>query len=116
MMSAGRMTPANQASKETSTSWRPRKYHGAFDGFAVFVGFAGSSSGASTTIDQMVMKAITNVPTSISSRTRYGQVWTLSGTRLVGRSASTTRSFALIPATASGVVVVISNRLALGGA
>src|SRR4051812_30648868 len=56
------------------------------------------------------MKAMTMVPTSISSRTRYGHVWTLSGTSLVRRSASTTRSLTLVSATtASGVVVVIEN-------
>src|SRR5262252_1745367 len=46
MMNVGSTTPACQGSKKTSISWRPRKYHGAFDGFGVRAGLAGSSMGA----------------------------------------------------------------------
>src|SRR5277367_3681240 len=106
MISPGSTTPANHGSKYTRISCSPRKYQGAFDGFGVLVGLAGSSSGASTTIDQTVMNAMTMVPTSISSRTRYGQVCTLSGTSLVSRSATATRSFTFASARASGIVVV----------
>src|SRR6266576_938051 len=106
MIRLGSTTPANHGSKETRISWRPRKYQGAFEGFGVLVGLAGSSSGASTTIDQMVTSAMTIVPTSISRRTRYGHVWTLSGTSLDSRSATLTFAFATGFAAASATVVV----------
>src|SRR5712691_11941585 len=48
----GNTTPASHGSKYTSISCSPRKYHGAFDGFGVFAGFAGCSSGAFRKIDQ----------------------------------------------------------------
>ena len=54
MISPGSTTPASQGSKYTSISCRPRKYHGAFDGFGVFAGLAGCSSGAFSRIDQTI--------------------------------------------------------------
>src|SRR6476660_1176533 len=51
MINPGRTTPASHGSKYTSISCRPRKYHGAFDGFGDADGFAGSSSGACSAID-----------------------------------------------------------------
>src|SRR4051812_1077484 len=54
MINPGRTTPASHGSKYTSISCRPRKYHGAFDGFGVFAGFAGCSSGAFSRIDHTI--------------------------------------------------------------
>ena len=51
MIRPGSTTPASQGSKYTSISWRPRKYHGALEGFGVLAGFAGCSSGAFGKID-----------------------------------------------------------------
>src|SRR5688572_8447492 len=57
----------------------------------------------------MVMSAITLVLTSIPSRTRYGQVWTLSGTSLEGRSA--TAAFALALVVAAGATAVVASAM-----
>src|SRR5215831_1021155 len=54
MIRLGSTTPASHGSKYTSISCSPRKYHGAFDGFGVFAGFAGCSSGALRKIDQTI--------------------------------------------------------------
>ena len=61
MMKVGSTTPACHGSKNTSISCRPRKYHGAFDGFGVRVGLAGSSSGASTSSDHTISKTMTKM-------------------------------------------------------
>ena len=60
MISEGITTPAIHGSKYTSISCSPRKYHGAFEGFIVSVGFAGSSSGAFSVIDQTIRMTVTN--------------------------------------------------------
>ncbi len=60
-MKLGSTTPACQGSKKTSISCRPRKYHGAFDGFGVRVGLAGSSSGASTSSDHTISRSVTTM-------------------------------------------------------
>src|SRR5208282_3478897 len=78
MMKLGSTTPAYQGSKNTSISCNPRKYHGAFDGLGVLVVLAGSSSGASIVIDQMVSKTTTAIAIRNSTRTRNGQQCTLS--------------------------------------
>ncbi len=44
----GMVTPATIGWNIVSSSWRPRKYHGAFDGFGVWLRLASSSSGAFT--------------------------------------------------------------------
>src|SRR3984893_15349957 len=54
MMRLGSTTPASHGSKYTSISCSPRKYHGAFDGFGVFAGLAGCSSGAFRKIDDTI--------------------------------------------------------------
>src|ERR1039458_1343382 len=54
MIKVGITTLAIQGSKYTSISCKPRKYQGAFDGFMVSVGLAGSSSGAFKTIDNTI--------------------------------------------------------------
>src|ERR1700730_13168761 len=78
MMKLGSTTPAYHGSKNTSISCRPRKYHGAFDGFGVRVGFDGCSSGALIVSDQMVNTAVTSNAIRNSLRTRNGQVWSFS--------------------------------------
>ena len=76
MMSDGITTPAIHGSKYTSISCRPRKYQGALDGFMVRVGFAGSSSGAFSVMDQTIRMTVTMMAARNSMRSRYGQTWT----------------------------------------
>src|SRR5215470_17694987 len=78
MMKVGSTTPACHGSKKTSISCRPRKYHGALDGFGVRVGLAGSSSGASTRSDHTSRSRMMPIEIRNSLRTRCGQVCTLS--------------------------------------
>src|SRR5580704_4255238 len=78
MMKLGSTTPAYHGSKKTSISCRPRKYHGAFEGFGVRVGLLGSSSGALIVNDQIVSTAITSSDIRNSLRTRNGQVCSFS--------------------------------------
>ena len=78
MMKLGNTTPAYHGSKKTSISCKPRKYHGAFEGFGVRVGFDGSSSGALMVSDQIVSTAITSSDIRNSLRTRNGQVCSFS--------------------------------------
>src|SRR5215467_844687 len=88
MMKLGSTTPACHGSKNTSISCKPRKYQGAFDGFGVRVGLAGSSSGASTSSDHTTSSMIMKSAQRNSERTRCGQVWILSSVGLtVGRAA-----------------------------
>src|SRR5438046_8146002 len=76
MMRLGMITPAIQGSKYTSISCKPRKYHGALDGFMVRVGLAGSSSGALRVIDHTIRISVTIMVASNSMRSRNGQTWT----------------------------------------
>src|SRR5437879_13290432 len=76
MMSVGITTPAIQGSKYTSISCRPRKYHGAFAGFIVRLGFDGSSSGALSVIDQTIRMMVMMIAARNSMRSRNGQTWT----------------------------------------
>src|SRR5215467_11171334 len=76
MISDGITTPAIQGSKYTSISCSPRKYHGAFDGFMVNVGLAGSSSGAFKVIDQTIRITVTMMAAKNSMRSRNGHTWT----------------------------------------
>src|SRR6059058_5013646 len=78
MMNVGSTTAACHGSKKTSISCRPRKYHGALEGFGVRVGFAGSSSGASTRSDHTISNRMMPIEIRNSLRTRCGQVWILS--------------------------------------
>src|SRR5215831_7004757 len=109
MMNVGSTTPACQGSKKTSISCNPRKYHGAFDGFGVRVGLAGSSSGASTRSAHTSSSSVITMAHRNSERTRNGHVWTLSSPGpvafLIGTS---TRLPATAPSgvRASGVAIV----------
>ena len=54
----GTVTPATIGWNIVSSSCRPRKYHGAFDGFGVELGLASSSSGALTKIEKISRNAV----------------------------------------------------------
>ena len=72
MIRVGITTPAIQGSKYTSISCKPRKYHGAFAGFMVRLGFAGSSNGAFNVIDQIIRMIVTIIAARNSTRSRNG--------------------------------------------
>src|SRR6266849_888253 len=75
MMSVGMTTPAIQGSKYTNISCKPRKYQGAFAGFMVRLGFAGSSRGAFKVMDQTMRMMVTMIAARNSIRRRNGQTW-----------------------------------------
>src|SRR4249920_2626235 len=54
----GMVTPAIIGWNMVSSSCKPRKYHGAFDGFGVRLMLASSSSGAFTKIENSVTKVV----------------------------------------------------------
>src|SRR4029453_11067721 len=54
----GIVTPAIIGWNIVSSSWRPRKYHGAFDGFGVWLGFECCSSGALTHTENKNVNAV----------------------------------------------------------
>src|SRR5678815_3007614 len=112
MIRLGSTTPACHGSKKTSISCRPRKYHGAFDGLGVRAGFAGSSSGASTSSAHTTSRSSTAMAQRNSARTRCGQVWTLSSPGPVAflRPTSTRR-----PLTTRSGVAMCLQLLALCG-
>src|SRR5579862_7048460 len=80
IINVGSTTPAYHGSKNTSISCKPRKYHGAFDGFGVRVGFDGCSSGAFSSSDHTVKTMMTSSDMRNSLRTRNGQVCSFSST------------------------------------
>ena len=55
----GIVTPATIGWNIVSSSCRPRKYHGAFDGFGVLLKSARPSSGAFTSAEKIVRNAVT---------------------------------------------------------
>ena len=57
---------------------RPRKYHGAFDGFGVALTSASRSSGALTNTEKIVTKAVQKSAAPNSTMMRCGHVCTLS--------------------------------------
>src|SRR4051812_46769911 len=74
----GMVTPATIGWNIVSISWRPRKYHGAFDGFGVRFGLANCSSGAFTKAEKMKRKPVQRRAATNSAASRWGHVWTLS--------------------------------------
>src|SRR3990172_414434 len=74
----GMSTPAICGSKYDSNSWRPRKYHGAFDGFGWALGLANSRSGASWKIENTVSRASTTSRATNSIASKWGHTLTLS--------------------------------------
>src|SRR4051812_1681972 len=74
----GMVTPATIGWNMVSSSCRPRKYHGAFDGFGVWLVLASCSSGALTNTEKMNVKARHASEATNSAARRCGQVCTLS--------------------------------------
>src|SRR6478672_4338845 len=54
----GIVTPATIGWNIVSSSWRPRKYHGAFDGFGVRFTLASVCNGALTNVENTSKKAV----------------------------------------------------------
>ena len=74
----GMVTPATIGWNIVSSSWRPRKYHGALDGFGVWLTLASSSSGAFTNIEKTSRNAVQASAATNSTTSRCGHTWTLS--------------------------------------
>src|SRR4051794_23016472 len=74
----GMVTPATIGWNIVSSSWRPRKYHGAFDGFGVRFTLASASSGALTSVENTSRNAVMNAAATNSTTSRCGQTLTLS--------------------------------------
>src|SRR5829696_8060954 len=74
----GMVTPATIGWNIVSSSCRPRKYHGAFDGLGVWLGLANCSSGALTNTENKNVKAVQSSAATNSAASRCGHVCTLS--------------------------------------
>src|SRR3954447_10429790 len=74
----GMVTPATIGVYIVSSSCRPRKYHGAFDGFGVWLVSARPSNGALTNAENNVTNAVIDNSAANSIDNRCGHVWTLS--------------------------------------
>src|SRR4051794_10877761 len=74
----GIVTPATIGWNIVRSSWRPRKYQGAFDGFGVWLMSARPSNGAFTSAEKIVTIAVSDSSDANSMDNRCGQVWTLS--------------------------------------
>ena len=77
-ISVGKITPAIMGWKYRSSSCRPRKYHGALEGFGVRLGLASSRSGASTNVENAVSSTRTTIIATNSSTSRWGKTFTRS--------------------------------------
>src|SRR5215207_1251839 len=78
MPTPGIVTPAIIGWNMVSSSCRPRKYHGAFDGFGVWLMLASWSSGAFTKIENTNTNAVQANEATNSAASRCGHVCTLS--------------------------------------
>src|SRR3954469_10437743 len=77
------VTPATIGWNIVSSSCRPRKYHGALDGFGVRLKLAVASSGAFTKAENTSRKNVIANEATNSTTSRCGQTFTLSvGTAL----------------------------------
>src|SRR5205823_8916518 len=74
----GMVTPATIGWNIVSSSCRPRKYHGALDGFGVRLTLASCSSGALTKMEKTKTKAVQASAATNSPSRRWGHVCTLS--------------------------------------
>ena len=74
----GMVTPATMGWNIVSSSWRPRKYHGAFDGFGVRLTLASCNSGALTKTEKTKVKAVHTSAATNSATSRCGHTCTLS--------------------------------------
>src|SRR3989442_309580 len=101
------ITPAIIGWKYRSSSCRPRKYHGALEGFGVRLGLASSRSGAWTKVEKMITAALTMRRLMNSSISRCGKTLTRSpcsrSTRWMPSGATSARSRCLSGAPAFGV-------------
>src|SRR5918994_3788612 len=78
MPTPGIVTPAIIGWNIESSSCRPGKYHGAFDGFGVWLGLASWSNGALTKIEKTNTNARQASDATNSAARRWGHVCTLS--------------------------------------
>src|SRR3546814_7435 len=69
----GIVTPATIGWNMVSSSWRPRKYHGALEGFGVSLKLASSSSGAFTKIEKKSKNAVTARAATNSTTSRRSE-------------------------------------------
>ena len=74
----GIVTPATIGWNIVRSSCRPRKYHGAFDGFGVWLTLASSWNGALTKIEKNSVKEVHASAAANSTTSRCGHVCTLS--------------------------------------
>merc|ERR1712034_280051 len=74
----GMVTQATIGWNMVSSSWRPRKYQGALDGFGVLLKLANSSRGALTKIENRVVNRVMARAARNSATSRWGHTWTLS--------------------------------------
>ena len=72
------VTPATMGWNMVSSSCRPRKYHGALEGFGVAFVLASVSSGAFTNTEKMNVNAVNSRAHTNSATSRWGHVCTLS--------------------------------------
>src|ERR1700736_6967439 len=78
MTNVGKATPAISGGKRESSSCRPRKYHGAFDGLGVMPGFALPSKGACNQTETMIRKTVMATAAMKSLKTNSGKETTIS--------------------------------------
>src|ERR1700730_3740148 len=78
MIHWGIVTPATCGWKYRRSSCRPRKYHGALDGFGVWLMFASSRKGALIHTETITRSSVAARIASISEAIRWGQVLTRS--------------------------------------
>ena len=74
----GTITPASAGCMCSNSSWRLRKYQGAFDGLGVWPGFARSWSGELIRIESTVNVTVNSKAAMNSTNTRSGQTSTSS--------------------------------------
>src|SRR5215204_4341990 len=74
----GMVTPATIGWNMVSSSWRPRKYHGALDGFGVWLKLARANSGAFTNTENTSVNAVQASAATNSTPSRWGHTCTLS--------------------------------------
>src|SRR6267378_7994946 len=69
----GKATPAISGGKRESSSCRPRKYQGAFEGFGVMPGLALPSKGACNQIETMIKNTVMATAAMNSLKTNSGK-------------------------------------------
>src|ERR687891_106708 len=116
------VTPATMGWNMVSSSWSPRKYHGALDGLGVWLALASSSSGALTNVENTSRNAVIASAATNSMPSRWGQTWTLScGTALtswIEPDLTTVSSRWVCPPgpVANGGATAVAAAVAAGGA